>query len=236
MANISSGWFAVFSSTWQRRSEAARGDGRDGPNLIVFRTRSADPRDHYVIPYAVIRDFLTDETLTHSAVNGSDRWNLTLRDSQLHVTHRPGKLDVSQYYGAPLIGESQETVKSREPSISALEETASRGVLEGIAKEVTVIARSRSRKLRDAAMKRANGSCDCCGINFTSLFNGKGLRALQVHHKHQLAVQDTPKVTSADDLAVVCATCHAIIHSDQRRALPVDVLRDLWDRHRSGAA
>src|SRR5436305_8608719 len=50
-ANASTGWFAVFLNTWRRRTEGARLDGREGPNLVVYRTRSDDMRNHYVIPY-----------------------------------------------------------------------------------------------------------------------------------------------------------------------------------------
>lgn len=42
MANISSGWFAINPRTWRIRSEQATRDGRDGPNLIVYRTTSGD--------------------------------------------------------------------------------------------------------------------------------------------------------------------------------------------------
>jgi predicted HNH restriction endonuclease len=65
---------------------------------------------------------------------------------------------------------------------------------------MTVIARSRSRKLRQSALRRSKGVCEACGIDFSLLFDGKGLRALQVHHKQQLALQDVPKLTSPDDL------------------------------------
>jgi hypothetical protein len=232
MANISSGWFAVFPDTWHDRIESAQRDGREGPNLVVYRTKSTDPRDHHVVPFSVARDLLIEDALTHSKVNGPKRWNATLKDGKLHVTHRPGKVDVSDYYGARLV---VETSYVPNPVAIAQERLINEGpisqVLEGIAREITVIARSRSRKLRESALRRSKGICEACGTDFSLLFDGKGLRALQVHHKEQVALQDVPKLTSSDDLAVVCANCHAFIHSDPASAIPVDLLRQQWATH-----
>lgn len=233
-ANISSGWFAVFPDKWYEHMQRAKRDGRDGPNLIVYRTTSGEARDHHVISFAVARDVLVKGALTHSDVNGSDRWNLTLRNGRLHVTHRPGYIDVSAYYGAPLIVEA--TAITTPPNTAIVEHGPIGQILEGIAHEMTAIARSRSRKLREGALRRANGICEACGTDFSSLFGGAGLRALQVHHKQQIVVQDVPKLTTSDDLAVVCANCHAIIHADPKVALAVEVLRMRWAEHSVRAA
>ena len=100
-------WFAVFAKTWQERLEIARRQGRKGPNLIVYRNKSNDPRDHHVIPYLLVRNLLVDETLTRSKVNQSVRWNLTLNDDELHVSHRVGKLNVIEFRRARLIVEDE---------------------------------------------------------------------------------------------------------------------------------
>jgi len=104
-ANAATGWFAVYPATWLKRTERARRDGRKGPNLVVCRTTSEDPRDHYVIPYSVARKLLVDDTLTTSTIDGSRRWNLTLKNGKLHVSHRVGKVDVTKHRGARLLGE-----------------------------------------------------------------------------------------------------------------------------------
>src|SRR5215213_3136589 len=130
-ANISSGWFAVFPRTWKIRTDAAKRNGRKGPTLIVYRTNSGDPRDHYAIPYDVVRDLLVDNTITHSEVNGSRRWNLTLKNGRLHVTHQPGTSDVSGYHGVPLIIEGNGSSASSQVRLAFDDGVA---ILEGIAR------------------------------------------------------------------------------------------------------
>lgn len=83
----------------------------------------------------------------------------------------------------------------------------------------------RSDTLRRRARERANGLCECCGNNFKKVAGGLGQSCLVVHHKKQIKDYDTPAETRLADLAVVCANCHLMIHSDPRHALSVAALR-----------
>jgi hypothetical protein len=231
-ANSSSGWFAVFPKTWQTRLEAAKENGREGSNLIVYRTKSEDPRDHYAIPHSIVNDVLTVETITNSKINGIQRWNLTLKNGKLHVTHRNGAVDVSEHHGAPVILESGNKRTRRTVPKSVFDTHVARRRLEGMARETSIIHRSRNRKLREEALSRSMGVCETCRTDYSSLLAGKGRYALQVHHRQQLGLQNVPVLTSSDDLAVLCANCHAMIHADPRRAIPVEELRSQWEIHR----
>jgi len=104
-ANASTGWFAVFPSTLLARTEVARRQGRQGPNLVVYTTTTREPRAHHVIPHSMLRELLVESTLTTSTVDGTKRWNLTLRDGLLHVSHRLGSIDASPFRGLPLLTE-----------------------------------------------------------------------------------------------------------------------------------
>jgi len=105
--------------------------------------------------------------------------------------------------------------------------------LEGLKTEVTAYARGRSRRLRDQALRASRGVCAACDVDFTKILAGKGVRALQVHHKKQLASTDRPRLTHVSDLSVLCANCHALIHLDTKKALALRKLRVLLcaDRH-----
>lgn len=97
--------------------------------------------------------------------------------------------------------------------------------IEGIQREVTRYIKGRSGVLRQAALDAAKGVCEGCGKNFQKLLHGRGVRVLQVHHREQLAVLQTPKLNTVQDLAVVCANCHMLIHADSRNALKVETLK-----------
>lgn len=96
---------------------------------------------------------------------------------------------------------------------------------EGLLTEARRYVRGRSRALRERALALAKGVCAACETDYSQWLNGKGVRVLQVHHKHQLAMSDAPRLTRVSDLAVVCANCHALIHMDPRHAVSVEALR-----------
>ena len=229
LANLDTGWFAVNPNTWKKRAARAKALGRIGPNLVVYRTRSGEERDHHVVPFEVISPMLSPTSLKLQK-NGTHRWNMTLANDRLHVSHRPGYESVENYLAAKLIVETQ-TVESDKDIVSGrvnLRTKAYEGIVEGIARESIVLSRSRSAILRREALRLSCGVCEGCGVDFTLVLNGRGLRALQVHHKKQLALRETPEATSLEDLAVVCANCHAIIHTDPKEAMSVEKLREAW--------
>lgn len=100
-------------------------------------------------------------------------------------------------------------------------------VFEGMMREVTTMAASRNRELRNVALAASRGVCEACRTDFSLLLGGLGVRALQVHHRSQLALLNEPALNGLEDLAVVCANCHSMIHADPAKAMPVAQLREL---------
>ena len=99
--------------------------------------------------------------------------------------------------------------------------------IEGLKTEFLATKSKRSRRLRDAAFKKAHGVCAVCKRNFNTFLGGRAIRVLQVHHRDQLSLRDAPAVTTVEDLDVVCANCHLLLHLDIQKALSVDELRRL---------
>jgi 5-methylcytosine-specific restriction protein A len=68
-------------------------------------------------------------------------------------------------------------------------------------------------------------ACYCCGFNFES-FNGEIARDRAiVHHLETFhGKNDQKRVSTVDDVRVVCANCHYVIHFT-KKPLDVDVLR-----------
>lgn len=92
-------------------------------------------------------------------------------------------------------------------------------------------SRSRNAGLREAAIQRSGGRCEGCNVNFKKKADGLGKHCLVVHHKKQLKDIDQPTETKLSELAVVCANCHMMIHSNKNKALSLNQLRKRLQRH-----
>jgi hypothetical protein len=99
--------------------------------------------------------------------------------------------------------------------------------IESTKTEAQCFKTKRSRRLRDLAFRLAKGVCCVCGHDFSKFLGGRGVRVLQVHHRKQLSTRDAPSVTTVEDLAVVCANCHMLLHLNPAEALSVEELRDM---------
>lgn len=74
--------------------------------------------------------------------------------------------------------------------------------------------RVRSKTNRAAAIDRVGGECQGCRRNLRDLFGLRGDRGLDAHHKVPLNKRGTGMVeTNVDDLLVLCATCHRLLHA-----------------------
>ncbi len=91
------------------------------------------------------------------------------------------------------------------------------------------LARCRQRSSSNRAQKLAasDGSCEACGTNLRVLFSERGECALEVHHRTPLSKRPKGRVTtSLAELAVLCATCHRLLHADPK--LNLERLRVQW--------
>jgi len=83
-------------------------------------------------------------------------------------------------------------------------------VVEGRRKLVTHLLRERNRALVDAKKASVDSlACEICGFNSKQAY---GEDYCEVHHLTLLAQLDDETKTTLDDLAIVCANCHRIIH------------------------
>jgi HNH endonuclease len=90
---------------------------------------------------------------------------------------------------------------------------------EGEMRVAYVAHRRRERRLREAkiaeTLRRNKGRLRCevprCGFEFEKIYGDNGAGYAHVHHLDRL-VDGPPRETSLENLAVVCANCHAIIH------------------------
>ena len=92
--------------------------------------------------------------------------------------------------------------------------------MEGAERMALVRHRQREQSLRDGkiaeARKQGTGKLKCevpgCGFDFEVVYGELGRDYAQVHHLKPLGDRTIPSQTKLDDLTVVCANCHAMIH------------------------
>lgn len=65
-----------------------------------------------------------------------------------------------------------------------------------------------------AAFLRSNGSlwCEVCGFDFGAHYGERGNGYIHAHHIRPVAEIEPDTVLTIDDLAMVCANCHAMLH------------------------
>lgn len=231
-ANV--GWFALFAKTLKRRENVGQTHGRTHINLIVYRTKSENPRDYHVIPMSFVRELLSEATLSDSAT-GEMRWNLVLSKdgSRLKVTHGEHELDVARFQGAPLITESSPgfdpTTPVEDPaeldtrvrelhSLSELPKPSGKLTPEAVGSSQLRFARRPDVKAW--VLRQAQGRCELCGES-APFVSDAGIPYLEHHHVVQLAHGGSDTVENS---VAVCPNCHRRLHLgsdrlDQRQRL-----------------
>ncbi|MBB4064076.1 HNH endonuclease [Gellertiella hungarica] len=74
--------------------------------------------------------------------------------------------------------------------------------------------------------KTKNGGklvCEVCGLDPVAKYGANGERCLEAHHKIPIEQLQPDSVTRVEEMSVVCASCHRIIHS-QKPCIPVEDL------------
>jgi hypothetical protein len=77
----------------------------------------------------------------------------------------------------------------------------------------TAVATVRSKKLRDAAINKYGWECYCCGFKFEDFYGKIAHARAVVHHLETFRGTDGQKrISTVDDVRVVCANCHYVLH------------------------
>ena len=69
-----------------------------------------------------------------------------------------------------------------------------------------------NRKKKQVLRKKGELLCECCGFDFAVVYGERGEGFIECHHKKPVADLKPGTKTRLDDLALVCANCHRIIH------------------------
>lgn len=71
-------------------------------------------------------------------------------------------------------------------------------------------------KERHASTHNGNLPCEICGFDFRKVYGDRGRHFIEAHHKIPLNMLEEGQLsdTTADDLALVCANCHRMLHKN----------------------
>lgn len=83
------------------------------------------------------------------------------------------------------------------------------------------------RRAKAAFVKqRGRLYCEACGFDFQAVFGALGTGYIEAHHEEPLAGREQEAETRIQDLRMVCANCHRMLHRRLgANALTVDALR-----------
>lgn len=97
--------------------------------------------------------------------------------------------------------------------------------------------RERSRKLvRDKKQRvlkeKGKLTCEACEFDFGAVYGDRGMGFIEVHHTVPLHTLTAGRKTRLDDLALLCANCHRMVHA-KSVWLSIDQLKSVIRKQRS---
>ncbi len=105
--------------------------------------------------------------------------------------------------------------------------------MEGGIKQITLEIRYRSQELRQKAIEENGGlSCSICGFNFEDTYGDYGKGYIEVHHKIPLHDSKINHFITTQDVVVVCANCHSVLHHKGETPIDIDELKDEYEKRK----
>lgn len=85
----------------------------------------------------------------------------------------------------------------------------------------------RRAKLLDTKRRFGGLSCEVCNFNFERTY---GIEYAEVHHLKPLGKRSNAEVTTLKELAVLCANCHRVAHSESTKTRGIAEMRKMLRR------
>ena len=85
----------------------------------------------------------------------------------------------------------------------------------------------RKTKKKKLQVKKKNGQleCEACGFNFHIVYGKLGEDYIECHHTIPISKMLPGATTSLNDLILLCANCHRMVHKNKKKMLSLDELR-----------
>jgi 5-methylcytosine-specific restriction protein A len=155
---------------------------------------TAMPLQAHLIPDGPLHDEITWDNMVGSGIS--------VPEAAAAELERLWALHVDRNYNAAPQGETLSATENRRDRLLIWSRSRERSL--------------RDAKIRDAISKAPDRRLRCevpgCGFCFEEVYGNVGEKFAHVHHLNALSGGDEEVQTTLEDLAIVCANCHAMIH------------------------
>ena len=104
-----------------------------------------------------------------------------------------------------------------------------RELTEGTKKHIEAERAWRNPELRKACLAHYGYQCQCCGMDFETLYGEAGTRFIEVHHLKPISTYDGEhEVNPLTDLVPLCSNCHSMIHHLDDDDMTLKKLREIY--------
>lgn len=119
-----------------------------------------------------------------------------------------------------LIASSSQVKTLRLKFLQAMDGLASQGYAEGSLRMVKHRRRERASGLSlglkwQRLDETGKLECEACAIDYFAIYGKAGFRVIECHHQIPLSHENHTGKTKPEDLALLCANCHRLAHSDE---------------------
>jgi 5-methylcytosine-specific restriction protein A len=83
------------------------------------------------------------------------------------------------------------------------------------------------RRKKQKAWQAGRLFCEVCGLRPEDLYGEGGVAALECHHVIPLSSLNAASKTKLEDLALVCASCHRVLHASRPPLVPIRLAEGL---------
>ena len=97
---------------------------------------------------------------------------------------------------------------------------------EGGTREIILELKKRDPALKSHAIDTYGLNCQICNFNFEQFYGNIGAGYIEIHHIHPLSAGDGERTTTVNDVAIVCANCHRILHRNGAKPLSIVELKN----------
>ncbi len=113
---------------------------------------------------------------------------------------------------------------------SVFQKPKEREITEGEKKHVEFERAHRNPKLRQACLDKYGYQCQCCGMDFASLYGEDlGANFIEVHHLQMISTFDENRPEDyVENLVPLCSNCHSMIHHGKQGPLSLHELREAY--------